>query len=185
MQEHAHVISLLKDARIAARNGDIMKLKQLSDQTIHASAIYQDTDNILVAVVIYSLSKLIERRGSYNSKEFNDFFNYYTDTIDFSIKCIKNDKCDLFRKRIEELTKKTSFAADIRKSAEAVFKKARINKASKVYEHGISMQATAKLLGVSLWELAEYTGQTSISDTKYNRTFDVKMRIKRAMEMFR
>jgi len=46
------------------------------------------------------------------------------------------------------------------------------------------MEATAKLLGISLWELAEYTGQTSISDMNQGKTLDVKKRIKSAMEFF-
>jgi hypothetical protein len=66
-----------------------------------------------------------------------------------------------------------------------VFRKAEINKASKIYEHGISMEQTASLLGVTLFELASYAGQKpEISDATFNKTVDVKKRIKTAMEMF-
>ena len=57
-----------------------------------------------------------------------------------------------------------------------------IKKASRIYEHGISMQKTAKLLGISIWELAEYSGQTGISNVNLSITLDVKERIKNAME---
>ena len=67
-----------------------------------------------------------------------------------------------------------------------VFRKAQINKASKIYEHGISMEQTASLLGITLFELANYSGQKpEISDTPLNQTIDVKKRIKTAMEMFK
>ena len=66
---------------------------------------------------------------------------------------------------------------------EDVFKKAQINKASKIYEHGISLEKTAKLLGVSMFDLASYTGQ-AIADTSEGNTISVKTRIKNAMEMF-
>ena len=46
------------------------------------------------------------------------------------------------------------------------------------------MEKTAKLLGISIWELAEYAGQTGISDVNLSITMPIKKRIKLAMEMF-
>ena len=60
-----------------------------------------------------------------------------------------------------------------------------INKASRIYEHGISMQRTAELLGISEWELSEYAGRTGISDVNLSITMDIKTRIEKAMELFR
>ena len=65
-----------------------------------------------------------------------------------------------------------------------VFRRATINKASRIYEHGISMEKTASLLGITMFELAEYAGQTGIPDVPENKTLSVKTRIKLAMEMF-
>ena len=65
-----------------------------------------------------------------------------------------------------------------------VFAKASINKASKIYEHGISMGKTASLLGVSQYELANYAGTKDISDAPLGNTLNVKDRIKLAMGMF-
>jgi len=48
-----------------------------------------------------------------------------------------------------------------------IFEKARINKAFKLYEHGLSSQQTAELLGISSWDLASYIGQSSISESKH------------------
>ncbi|MEM3113198.1 MAG: hypothetical protein QXI33_02120 [Candidatus Pacearchaeota archaeon] len=184
MQEHKHVIHIFQEAKKAAQNNDTLALKQLSNQTIHSSAIYHDTDNILVAIVLYALSKLIERKDMFSEIEYKKYLNYYFNTIDESIECISKNKCDIFRSKIGGLSDIKGLSGDLRRSVEDVFRKARINKASKIYEHGISMETTAKLLGISLWELAEYSGQTSISDGELNKTVDIKKRVKMAMEFF-
>ena len=46
------------------------------------------------------------------------------------------------------------------------------------------MEQTARLLGISQYELAEHAGKTGIPDVPENRTRDTKSRIKLAMEMF-
>lgn len=184
MQEHNHVVRVLEAAKKAAKRGDVVELKRLSDQTIHATAIHQDTDNVLVAIVVYSLAKLLERRHSYSHEDFDRYLNYYLKTVDFSKTCIKKDDCDAFRNRIADMMKVRGLAENLKRSVRDVFQKARINKASKVYEHGISMGATAKLLGISLWDLSSYVGQSTISDMKEGKTLDVATRAKKALAFF-
>jgi len=46
------------------------------------------------------------------------------------------------------------------------------------------MEQTAKLLGITIWELAEYAGQTGISDVNLTVTMPVEKRLKQAQEMF-
>ena len=46
------------------------------------------------------------------------------------------------------------------------------------------MEKTASLLGITMFELASYAGQTGISDVPISRTMKVKSRIKLAMDMF-
>jgi len=185
MQEHKHVIEVLREAKSAAQRGDIVQLKRLSDQTIHMTAIHQDTDNVLVAIVVYSLAKLLERRHNYSYKDFERFLNYYLKTIDYSIDCIGKNKCDLFRDRVKEITDVNGLETNLKRSVKDVFQKARINKASKIYEHGISLGSTANLLGISLWDLSSYVGQSTISDMKEGKTIDVKTRVKNVMEFFK
>ncbi|MEM2462826.1 MAG: hypothetical protein QXD71_01515, partial [Candidatus Pacearchaeota archaeon] len=63
--------------------------------------------------------------------------------------------------------------------------KAAINKASRIYEHGISRAETARLLGITQWELAEYVGLTGIADTDLSITLPIEKRIKLAESLFR
>ena len=65
-----------------------------------------------------------------------------------------------------------------------VFRKAEINKAFKLYEHGLSSEQVADLLGVSLWDMASYIGQSHIGDAKIAVSMDVKERVKIAEGMF-
>ena len=47
------------------------------------------------------------------------------------------------------------------------------------------MEQTAKLLGITMFELADYAGKTGISDVPESKTLDAKSRIKLAEEIFR
>src|SRR3989344_5486301 len=89
MQEKEHVLEVLQNTKKAARNEDIIELKSLSDQTIHTASIEQDSDNVIVAVVIYALSKLIERKSMYMAKDYQEYINHYTVMIDELIDSIK------------------------------------------------------------------------------------------------
>ena len=47
------------------------------------------------------------------------------------------------------------------------------------------MEKTAKLLGITIYELAGYAGQARIEDVPLENTMDERKRIKLAMEFFR
>ena len=50
---------------ILGRNGDVdtNQIKKISNHTIHNASVFQDEDSVSVAILIYSLSKLMERRA--------------------------------------------------------------------------------------------------------------------------
>ena len=74
---------------------------------------------------------------------------------------------------------------DLGRYIKDVFKKAEINKAFKLYEHGLSTEKTAELLGVSLWDMAGYIGQSNIGDAKVAISMPIAKRIKIAEDIFR
>ena len=84
----------------------------------------------------------------------------------------------MIRKAINKLSGK------LKTYIQEVFKSAEINKASRLHEHGLSMEQTAKLLGVNRFELAEYVGKTGISEVPESKTMTPKKRIKLAEMMF-
>ncbi|MBS3086009.1 hypothetical protein J4225_04990 [Candidatus Pacearchaeota archaeon] len=185
MQEKEHILEVLGKTKEALKRQDVIGLKELSNMTIHSASIYKDTDCITIAVVIYALSKIIERRDDKNSKQCNEFCKKAGLSIERAIAALKNDNEEELKNNIEAITSSIkNLSGDLKDYVQDVFRKAQINKASKIYEHGISMEQTAELLGLTLFELAGYAGQRQIVDAGLNKTKDVKSRIKLAMEMF-
>jgi len=177
MEERDNILRVLEEAKKAVEERDTTKLRELSNQTNNTVSRTQDPDNVAVAVIIYALSKIIERGYIKTQdvviKKINDVIR--------SIK--KNDS--LLDKNLKQLRVEIEKSSGRMKGyAQDVFRKASINKASKIYEHGVSMENTANLLGITMFELASYAGQKGISDTPESRTLGVKQRIKLATEIF-
>ena len=184
MGERENILRILKETLIALKKEDTIALKSLSNQTIHTASISQDPDNIAIAVIIYSLSKLIERPVYRAQKGWSRIFKNILVGVEHSIKALDRRDEEHLRKHLEKLRKRIGgFSGSLKKYIHDVFRKASINKASKIYEHGISMEKTARLLGISIWELASYAGQ-QMRDTDIGRTISTKERVKLAMEMF-
>lgn len=185
MKEIDNVLRIFEEAKVAIKNRDAVALKSLSNQTIHTASTTQDPDNVAVAVIVYSLSKIIERRD-YEKFEGKGFFNVIIDSINNSTNAIKKGE----EKRIKESLKLvrraiSKVSGKMKSYIQDVFRKAQINKASKIYEHGISMEKTASMLGITMFELAGYVGQKpEITEVPLIKTKATKDRLKSAMELF-
>ena len=57
----ANVKKLLKQSVSAIKKGDSFRLKEISNENIHNAVILQDEDSLTMLVLVYSLSKIIER----------------------------------------------------------------------------------------------------------------------------
>ncbi len=177
MEEVENIIRILEETKVALKAKNTLKLKQLSDQTNNTASRTQDADNIAVAVIVYSLGKILERGYVEN-------LDVVVRKINEVIKSAKKDE-NLLKKNLKQLRAEIGKTSPrMKKYIQEVFRKASINKASKIYGHGVSMQNTAKLLGITVWELANYAGQTGISDAPESKTLGVKERIKLIEEVF-
>ena len=185
MQESDNILRILEGTKKAIQSGDGIEIKNLSDQTTNTASLTQDPDNIAVAVIVYSIGKILER-GDYQSlKGWDTFYRNIVVFLDKSIEDIGKNNEKGFRKDFEIIRKSIGkLSGKLKKYIQEVFRKASINKASRIHEHGISMETTASLLGITMFEIASYTGQTGISDVPISRTLDIKSRLKTAMEMF-
>jgi len=185
MQERENILKIFQETKEAISREDAAKIKSLSNQTTNTASLTHDPDNIAVAVIIYSLSKIIERKNYKQFPGWSKFYNIYIRCIDKIIGALKREDDEAFREDIKIIREAIDkLSGKLKSHIQEVFRKASINKASKIYEHGISMEKTAKLLGITLFELASYTGEKEISDIPESKTIDVKSRIKLAMEMF-
>jgi len=185
MQERENILRIFQETKEAVEKRDSAKIKNLSNQTNNTAALTNDPDNIAVAVIIYSLSKIIEREDYKKLPGWNRFYGIYIGTIDRIIDALKRKDDEDFRKDIMLIrTAIEALSGKLRVYIQDVLRKAMINRASKIYEHGISMEKTASLLGITLFELADYAGSKELADVSQIKIVDVRARIKMAMEMF-
>jgi len=185
MKEVQNLLKIFQETKRALEHDDSIKLKELSNQTIHTASIEQDPDNIAVAVIIYSLSKIIERKKFQQFPGWDRFYGEIEQYVNNSIIYLQK-KDDINFANCLKLIRRTigKLSGKLKVYIEEVLRKASINKASRIYEHGISMEKTASLLGITMFELAGYAGQTGVADVSISKTLDVKSRIKIAMEIF-
>ena len=61
MQEVENILQIFQGTKLALESYNASTLKELSERTINTAARTHDEDNIATAVVIYALSKIIER----------------------------------------------------------------------------------------------------------------------------
>ena len=185
MKEADNIIRILGETRKAIETENYSKIKNLSNQTINVASLTQDPDNINVAVVVYSLDKVFEREHYRNYSDWKKISKTILSSLEYSIEDLEKNDLKEFRKDFENIRlciKKIS--GKLKEYIQEVFRKAKINKASRIYEHGISMEQTAKLLGITMFELADYAGKTGIADVSESKTLDAKSRIKLAEEIF-
>jgi hypothetical protein len=151
----AEVIELLK----VKEEADILEIRNISNHTIHNATIFQDEDSISIAILIYALSKVIERSfGKVNYMKFLDLLNSARSHLD-------KGHVDGYRKSVKNVfTEISRIDKKAELYVEKVINQAQIKKGSKLHEHGVSIGRAADILGISQWELANYVGKTSLSD---------------------
>jgi hypothetical protein len=185
MDEFEHILAILKQVKKALDTKDYVTIKKLSDEVIEHASVHQDVDLISVAVILYALSKLIEREDYSKGKPWHVFYRKFCRNISDMIVALQKRDVKVFRDEISaNRTLIDGLGSDLRTYMKDVFIKAKINKASKIYEQGISMEKTAKILGISLWDVAEYTGQKGMQDFNLSMSMPLKNRIKLAEEIF-
>ncbi|MFH1238091.1 MAG: hypothetical protein ABIH79_02590 [archaeon] len=185
MKEVENVLRILKETKRFIEEDNSRGIKLLSDQTIHSATISQDADNIIVAVFVYSLSKILEREHYRDMEGWSEFYDAMTKDFASAIQELEKndiDKTRIYLGKIRNSLNKIS--GNLGQYIKDIFRKAEINKAFKLYEHGLSSEQTAELLGVSLWDMASYIGQSSIGDAKVAISMPVAKRIKIAEDIF-
>jgi len=135
------------------------ELKQLSNTTIHNASIYQDEYSISLAILVYSLSKTLER--VLNNIQYSKIKNL----ISLSIEYLEDENYEHYKdfiKKIFDIIANTD--KKFRFYIQEVVGQASIRKGSKLYEHGLSASKTSSMLGISLWELYNYLGAITVED---------------------
>ncbi len=170
------ILALLKKALRAIREGEIINLRTISNEVIHNASIFQDSDSISTAVIIYSLSKLY--------KQEDDVEKFLIPYLQSMITSLSKNDYEKYRETSKELIKGISKRySKTRTYIGEILQRAQISKASKIYEHGISLARVSETLGVSMWELMDYVGKTNIPDS-FGESLDVKKKLEFARSLF-
>lgn len=151
------ILAVLDRAIDALSSQDFMSLSELSNHTIHDASIYQEDDPVTLAVVMYALSKVIQRSVEQGQTPPSPLA-----AIKRARDALAENDDNTYRAAIKQLLRAiVSQDSQLKLFIQDVIQKAKIKKASKMHEHGISVARTAELLGVSQWELQDYIGQTA------------------------
>ncbi len=170
------IINIIDKAIKAIEKEEFYKLLEISNHTIHNASIFQDENSITIAVVIWSLSKIIKNKGSVE----NELLYELREAKEMLEKADENAFCD----KIKNITNKIKkIDSKMRFYIQEVLNRAQIKKGSKLYDHGISMARAAELLGLSQWELMNYIGKTNIQSdsTKIRSGLEQRFRLTRKL----
>jgi predicted DNA-binding protein YlxM (UPF0122 family) len=155
------ILNVLQQAVEIIKQGELFKLRELSDHVIHNAAVFQDKDSITVAVTIYSLSKI------YKTEVDQFVLPHLGKAITFLEQGNLNEYESEMKLIIQDISHKDS---KTKFYVQEVLERAQIKKASKMFEHGISLGQVADALGISMWEIMDYVGKTRIVDQFEHKT---------------
>lgn len=185
-RERLNLINVFEKTAEALKKGDVKGLKNLSNQTIHDAAIYQDEFSVSVAVLVYSLGKMHEREMHYGGfKGWKVYCDVCLAGLEYPKEYLIRSDLEGFRDSLKKyLESIMKVDPKLKQHIHDVLQKARINKASRLYEHGLSLGRTAELLGISRFDLMDYIGKTYIADVRENLTVGAKKRLDFARSIF-
>ncbi|MFW6383226.1 MAG: hypothetical protein ACOCZQ_01135 [Nanoarchaeota archaeon] len=171
------IIDVLKGSAQALRNGDSKTLRELSNHTLHNSSIFQDKDSVNIAVVVYALSKIVDKEKPDSSE--------VACMIEQARRHLETDDVKGYE---DNLTKAMEHVAEFDKKMDLyvrhIINQAGIKKGSRIYEHGISLARAAELFNISQWELMKYLGQTSIPDKMGQGGAEFEERLEHTRKLF-
>ncbi len=168
---------LVEILKVKEENG-IAEIKDLSNHVIHNASVFQDEDSISVAILIYALSKIIDRK--HKGLDYSKVLSM----LNSSISNLKNNDDEEFRKSIKSIFNFVrTMDEKLRLYIHEVINQAQIKKGCKLCEHGISIARASEVLGISQWELMQYLGKTTLID-KFSEPVNVSYRLKIARSLF-
>ncbi|MEK6857727.1 MAG: hypothetical protein AABX39_04025 [Nanoarchaeota archaeon] len=172
------VINVLDLSLNALKKEQHQDLGEISNHIIHDASVFQDDDSLSVAVLIYALSKIVQR-----CCEKGISYSPVISSLETARDALKKDDFGRYNSSIQNVFKFiTKIDSKIKLYIQEVIERAKIKKGSKLHEHGLSIARTAEILGISQWELTEYISKVSYETVK--ESVNVKERLKRARELF-
>lgn len=162
MQGHVKqdVLKVLKLGFSAIKSKRYTQLQDISNRIIHSMTIYQDKDVVDIAILIYSLDKILETEKVEEYKGVEEFKRKVLNRISNCITALKKNDFKAYSKSVANLISAiSSFTKKFKFYVEDVLRFAKVKKGTMMYEHGVSLGTAAKATGASKWELMEAHGE--------------------------
>ncbi|MEK6974459.1 MAG: hypothetical protein AABW41_04460 [Nanoarchaeota archaeon] len=182
--EQIELVRLLKKTYYYFRKKDIKKLRALSDHVIEDASIYQEDYIISLAIILYTLSKILEKGDYENNPGWNSFYKNSMNNIKKLIYHITKSKFDDYSDILKRLLADIkNLDKEVPMYIEELLNSSRIKKGSSVYSYGISLGRAAELLGISKWELMNYIGNLETT-SEHLRKINAIQRYQTAKKVF-
>ncbi|MDP3728314.1 MAG: hypothetical protein Q8R18_02560 [bacterium] len=157
------ILRVLKNVQPLLIKEDIAKIKVLSNQTLHNASMFQDPDSISISVIIFSLSKILNRPRLENNPALKVFKEKIAVELFIAKNALEKDKEKEYKETMKRIFQHISrFEKKFGMYITQVLEHAKIKRGERIYEHGFSAGKAAQLLGISSWELMSYVGETKI-----------------------
>lgn len=156
----------------------VYQIKELSNRIIHNASVFQDEDSVSIAVLIYALSKIIER----NDAQLN--YARLSSMISSCVASLKNGNDERFRRSVKDIFNFIRTVDQrLRLYIYEVINQSQIKKGCKLCEHGVSVARASQVMGISRWELMHYLGKTTLVD-QFSDPVNASVRLKFARGLF-
>lgn len=180
-----NIIRILDEGYRAVQEDNALKLRELSDNTIHDASTKQDNYSISIAVIMFSLHKLFSRISFRTYPNWNQLVEKILALLKAMKVSLEQDRMKSFDMAIREYFHLVDLVAGkLKFYIQEVIDTAKISKGSRLYEHGVSLSRTADLLGVTAYELMSYVGKTGIADVDAPLKNTVRKRLSFARGLF-
>ncbi len=174
------VLKVLRETIKTLQKRDYVALRDISNHIIKTASIFQDPDSIQIAVITFSLYKIITRSEGSEEQIAKKVINILLKSHHY----LKDNEEGKYQANIKRLFKTISeMDGKLKLYIEEVIDQAQIKKGTNLYAQGISMARTSQILGVSQWELMSYIGKTKIIE-KEKEFMDVINRLDFARSLF-
>ncbi len=160
----------------AFKDRDSFKLREIANDAIKEAVLSGDKDLANIAILAYSLSKILSKLHFRKRSEWKKFTKETERALYGLVGRSKNGElahvCDELIKLVEKIDKNAG------NYTRGIVYKARVKLASEAYALGLSLSSAADLTGADKYELARYVGATKVHDRPFVKTISVSERYK-------
>jgi len=181
------ILSVLVNVKKHFNKDDAQSVLEWSDRIIHSMSVYQDARTITLAIVAYSLGKVLgNRKLRQHAKAWSEFKTRVNQDLSLAIKSVEQNEWKKYASVLRDLIRAVaSIDYNFSDYLNFIITGAKVKKGSAMHRHGISLSRVAEVLGISLWELMEYTGKKKLFDDIKDDGVSVSTRYNKAKLLFK